>query len=608
MEDFNKIYDFELLKATEEDGERYIYGVASTESVDCADEIVEATGIKKSAEWYLKHGIVDYDHQSQLKNDPKYIIGRPVKLDWDKDNRTHFKAKLHKGVEMADHIWKLAKAGDPLGFSVGGKVLERRKEYDPKLNKNVTKISKVFLNHIAVTPFPANGDTMLTTRPYADFLKSCTASSPMTDEDFALESTQASQKMYNLTKDMSAMGNESTEGSGGVEQGANPLSMQDLEAKPKKQRNLQEKQQEASNESADMSKKRKDLLSGGLADDTEYNDFDKDSLDKGTKVEREHTDNKKIAKEIAMDHLTEDPKYYDKLERMEKKRQVIILNKSVNIEVCDDKIIINTESGNSEVIQDKELIKKSGDEKSEIVMAYLELLKAFSDCSKEALDVNEFLIKRDVGRNSRRVVKRHLLKKVSEVMNEDFLMKYLRHPTFGGGSRETDHVNASSEAYRHNGTIYGAEEDMNFIPKQEASTPSEEIIANATGTRVKTDAEVDQYLLTECESAPMEELENMQRTLDEQDYEAMPDTIKFTRYNEIRSLYGRAPLSKEQLDKLNEVDSYSLIRVIKQFDRTLKVRIQAAQDSVRRILEHQSKIAFDNDNQDPMSVVHVRNV
>lgn len=39
-------------------------------------------------------------------------------------------------------------------------------------------------------------------------------------------------------------------------------------------------------------------------------------LKKGIKVEMEHTNNKKIAKEITMDHLFEDPNYYNKLERL----------------------------------------------------------------------------------------------------------------------------------------------------------------------------------------------------------------------------------------------------------------------------------------------------
>lgn len=42
-------------------------------------------------------------------------------------------------------------------------------------------------------------------------------------------------------------------------------------------------------------------------------------LEKGIKVEMEHTDNKEKAKEIAMDHLWEDPSYYTKLKRIEAK-------------------------------------------------------------------------------------------------------------------------------------------------------------------------------------------------------------------------------------------------------------------------------------------------
>lgn len=61
-----------------------------------------------------------------------------------------------------------------------------------------------------------------------------------------------------------------------------------------------------------------DQLPGGLADDKTPKDFDKDALKKGIKFELEHTSDHSLAKEIAMDHLTEDPLYYEKLEKMEK--------------------------------------------------------------------------------------------------------------------------------------------------------------------------------------------------------------------------------------------------------------------------------------------------
>lgn len=59
--------------------------------------------------------------------------------------------------------------------------------------------------------------------------------------------------------------------------------------------------------------KRNDLLLGGKGDRAKEQDFDADELAKGIKTEMEHTDDEDMAKEIAMDHLTEDPKYYTKL-------------------------------------------------------------------------------------------------------------------------------------------------------------------------------------------------------------------------------------------------------------------------------------------------------
>lgn len=64
--------------------------------------------------------------------------------------------------------------------------------------------------------------------------------------------------------------------------------------------------------------KREDKIPGGLADDKKPNDFNAKALKAGIKVEMEHTSDKKVAMEIAMDHLTEDPKYYEKLATIEK--------------------------------------------------------------------------------------------------------------------------------------------------------------------------------------------------------------------------------------------------------------------------------------------------
>ena len=72
-----------------------------------------------------------------------------------------------------------------------------------------------------------------------------------------------------------------------------------------------------------------DEIQGGLADDKTPQDFDPQSLIKGLVVELEHVNTEAHellkqdpesvhkAMEIAMDHLTEDPEYYEKLAKME---------------------------------------------------------------------------------------------------------------------------------------------------------------------------------------------------------------------------------------------------------------------------------------------------
>lgn len=61
-----------------------------------------------------------------------------------------------------------------------------------------------------------------------------------------------------------------------------------------------------------------EVLHGGKADDVPDKEFDKKELKKGMKHEKEHTKNKSIAKEIAKDHIVEDKKYYEHLEKVEK--------------------------------------------------------------------------------------------------------------------------------------------------------------------------------------------------------------------------------------------------------------------------------------------------
>lgn len=65
--------------------------------------------------------------------------------------------------------------------------------------------------------------------------------------------------------------------------------------------------------SQQLPKKYKDQLPGGKGDKKTPKDFPKKELLEGIKVEMEHTNDRSIALEIAIDHLSEDREYYKKL-------------------------------------------------------------------------------------------------------------------------------------------------------------------------------------------------------------------------------------------------------------------------------------------------------
>jgi hypothetical protein len=71
----------------------------------------------------------------------------------------------------------------------------------------------------------------------------------------------------------------------------------------------------------DKNMMKKDFIRGGLADTKSPKDFDFKALKAGIKVEMEHTRNPKIAREIAQDHLVENPAYYKYLDEMEHKME-----------------------------------------------------------------------------------------------------------------------------------------------------------------------------------------------------------------------------------------------------------------------------------------------
>jgi len=117
-----------------------------------------------------------------------------------------------------------------------------------------------------------------------------------------------------------------------------------------------------------------DKIPGGLADGRKPSDFDKKALAAGIRVEMEHTSDKRVAGEIAMDHLTEDPKYYEKLKTIEngnkpdasgagmKKSKSLEHDMSIETEI--EKTAENMEKSTMDYVEETKRIIKSmtGDE------------------------------------------------------------------------------------------------------------------------------------------------------------------------------------------------------------------------------------------------------
>ncbi len=82
----------------------------------------------------------------------------------------------------------------------------------------------------------------------------------------------------------------------------------------------------------------KDLIPGGLADKSDPSDFNSRQLAMGIKVEMEHTRSKAIAREIAMDHLKEDPAYYSKLKKIHSESRTlnVLLTRTPLLSEADD--------------------------------------------------------------------------------------------------------------------------------------------------------------------------------------------------------------------------------------------------------------------------------
>lgn len=140
-----------LIKGVEEDGRWIVYLEASNELKDQDKEVVDQSALKKAADYYLSHGILSWDHKHKQTNDPKYIIGEPLDVQFTDDGKTLVKGFLYKANDIAKSVWKnIQSKAKRLGASIGGGILAKAEEH----------IRKVIWDEVAITHKPINDGTL----------------------------------------------------------------------------------------------------------------------------------------------------------------------------------------------------------------------------------------------------------------------------------------------------------------------------------------------------------------------------------------------------------------------------------------------------------------
>lgn len=148
MEDLFKFFvdaDVDIQKSNKE-GKRIIQGYASTPTQDRQGESLVQKGLDITD--FVNFGYLNYDHDNSI------ILGYPTENTHIDEKGLWVEGELLKGIPMADQIWELAlalkKSNAPrrLGFSVEGKVIERRG----------SQILKAKIYNCAITPNPVNTD------------------------------------------------------------------------------------------------------------------------------------------------------------------------------------------------------------------------------------------------------------------------------------------------------------------------------------------------------------------------------------------------------------------------------------------------------------------
>lgn len=151
-----------------EGGRRIMYFEASNEGLDQQSEVIMAKALSEASGFFKKFGNIDIDHYTLIgaklgiPNYSSYEIGQPLDVG-QRDGSTFVKAEIYQGdgpaAEKANMLWaslvdlKPAQRWYP---SVGGAVLAKSIEVDPKTQSRRARVSKVCWSNVGLSKTPVN--------------------------------------------------------------------------------------------------------------------------------------------------------------------------------------------------------------------------------------------------------------------------------------------------------------------------------------------------------------------------------------------------------------------------------------------------------------------
>ncbi len=164
MGEFPFTFYIEKAKASDENEEMIIEGVASTTNIDHDKERMSKEALKTMESAINKDGVpLRVEHQKE----GEAVIGRVFKAWVDDRNQLHMKARLDKNHPVSSILHHSIKNGVKMGLSVGGLVKHAVKEFSESLGGMVKTFYDVALQEVSVTPRPSNYDSWLIAKSIA---------------------------------------------------------------------------------------------------------------------------------------------------------------------------------------------------------------------------------------------------------------------------------------------------------------------------------------------------------------------------------------------------------------------------------------------------------